>query len=82
MPHRTSTKVRVAVVFGGRSTEHEISCATAASVVGHLDRGRYEVTPVRIDLEGRWTVGTDTPEPASLDIHGQVQSTRPGPSAR
>jgi D-alanine--D-alanine ligase len=79
MPHRTSTELRVAVLFGGRSSEHEVSCASAASVVRYLDRQRYDVTPVRIDLEGRWTVGTDTPEPASLDVRTLVDLTRPGP---
>jgi D-alanine-D-alanine ligase len=79
MPHRTSTKLRVAVLFGGRSSEHEVSCASAVSVLRHLDRRRYEVTPVRIDLEGRWTAGTDTPDPASLDVGTLVDLTRPGP---
>ncbi|MEV6600241.1 D-alanine--D-alanine ligase family protein [Actinoplanes sp. NPDC051346] len=51
--------VRVAVLFGGRSTEHDVSCQSAASVVQSLDRGRYEVVPVRITVEGEWIVGTD-----------------------
>jgi len=45
---------RVAVVFGGRSEEHEVSCVSAASVIGAIDRERYEVIPVGIDKEGRW----------------------------
>ncbi|MEV4637767.1 D-alanine--D-alanine ligase family protein [Actinoplanes sp. NPDC049548] len=51
--------VRVAVLFGGRSTEHDVSCRSAASVVQYLDRSRYEVVPVRITVEGEWIVGTD-----------------------
>ena len=39
----TGRRVRVAVVFGGRSSEHAISCATAGSVLRALDRGRYDV---------------------------------------
>ncbi|GGQ69218.1 D-alanine--D-alanine ligase family protein [Couchioplanes azureus] len=51
--------VRVAVLFGGRSTEHDVSCRSAAGVVQSLDRSRYEVVPVRISVEGEWIVGTD-----------------------
>ena len=41
-------KVRVALFFGGRSSEHGISCATAGGVLGAIDRTRYEVIPVGI----------------------------------
>ena len=47
-------KVRVGVVFGGRSGEHEISLRSAESVLGSLDRSKYEVVPVAITREGRW----------------------------
>src|SRR3954465_1201531 len=47
-------KVRVAVVFGGRSAEHAISCVSAGSVMAALDRDRYEVVPVGITREGGW----------------------------
>ena len=53
--------VTVAVIFGGRSTEHEVSCRSAAGVVEFLDRARYEVLPVRITVDGVWLVGTDRP---------------------
>ena len=46
-------KVRVAVVFGGRSTEHAISCVSAGSVMAALDPERYEVVPVGIAKDGR-----------------------------
>ncbi|HEX6262778.1 MAG TPA: D-alanine--D-alanine ligase family protein [Actinomycetota bacterium] len=46
--------IRVAVVFGGRSAEHEVSCVSAASVIGAIDRQRYEVVPIGIDKDGRW----------------------------
>ena len=45
-------KSRVAVVFGGRSGEHTISCATAAGVLSAIDRDRYEVLPIGITLCG------------------------------
>jgi D-alanine-D-alanine ligase len=49
-----SQKIRVGVVFGGRSGEHEISLRSAESVLGALDRSKYEVVPVAITKEGRW----------------------------
>jgi D-alanine-D-alanine ligase len=50
-------KLRVAVIYGGRSGEHEISLRSAASVVNNLDRSRYEVVPIAIDKQGRWLLG-------------------------
>ena len=47
-------KRRVAVLFGGRSAEHEISVLSARSVIGALDRDRYEVVAIGITKEGRW----------------------------
>ncbi|WP_106398003.1 D-alanine--D-alanine ligase family protein [Actinocorallia populi] len=47
-------KIRVAVVFGGRSSEHAISCVTAGGVLAAIDRDRYEVLPVGITRDGRW----------------------------
>ncbi|CCG04658.1 D-alanine--D-alanine ligase family protein [Blastococcus saxobsidens] len=49
-------KVRVAVVFGGRSEEHAISCVSAGSVMAALDPERYEVVPVGIARDGRWVL--------------------------
>lgn len=53
-------RIRVAVVFGGANVEHEVSCRSAASVLEHLDRDRYEPLPVRIGTDGGWTVGEAT----------------------
>src|SRR5271168_2347269 len=47
-------KTRVAVIYGGRSGEHEISLQSAASVIRNLDRERFEVIPIAIDKKGRW----------------------------
>ncbi|KEI43020.1 D-alanine--D-alanine ligase family protein [Saccharopolyspora rectivirgula] len=58
----TQRKIRVAVIFGGRSTEHGISCVSAGSVLENLDRERFEVVPVGITSEGAWVLGTDDPE--------------------
>ncbi|GGP47283.1 D-alanine--D-alanine ligase family protein [Saccharothrix coeruleofusca] len=55
----TQRKTRVAVVFGGRSSEHTVSCLSAGSVLPHLDRDRFEVVPVGITPEGGWVIGAD-----------------------
>ena len=61
-PRRT----RVALVFGGRSSEHAVSCATAASVLEALDRDRYDVVPVGIARDGHWVLVPDDPEALRL----------------
>ena len=51
-----SAKPRVAVLFGGRSSEHAISCVTAGSVLQAIDRERYDVVPIGIAKDGRWVL--------------------------
>ena len=48
------SRIRVAVVYGGRSSEHAISCVSAGSILRHLDPGRFEVIPVGIARDGSW----------------------------
>ncbi len=57
---------RVAIVFGGRSSEHAVSCSTAASVLAAIDRDRYDVVPIGIARDGRWVLVADDPEPLRL----------------
>ncbi len=59
-------KPRVALVFGGRSSEHAVSCSTAASVLAAIDREKYDVVPVGIARDGRWVLVADDPEPLRL----------------
>jgi len=47
-------KLIVAVLYGGRSGEHEVSLRSAGSVISHLDRNEFEILPIGIDREGRW----------------------------
>jgi D-alanine-D-alanine ligase len=54
-------KLRVGVIFGGRSGEHEVSIASAASIFQHLDRTRYEPVPIRIEKDGRWVLAGRVP---------------------
>ena len=62
----TPRKPRVAIVFGGRSSEHAISVSTAGSVLRAIDRDAYEVLPIGITTDGRWALTTD--EPARMAI--------------
>jgi D-alanine-D-alanine ligase len=52
-------KLRVGVLFGGRSGEHEVSLLSAASVLKAIDRARYDVVPIGITKQGRWVVSED-----------------------
>src|ERR1700688_2099802 len=52
-----SRKLRVGVLFGGRSGEHEVSLASAASVIRGLDPQKYEAVPIGITKEGHWLGG-------------------------
>jgi D-alanine-D-alanine ligase len=56
------TKLRVGVIYGGRSGEHEVSLASAAAVFKNLDPERYESVPIRIEKDGRWTLPDRPPE--------------------
>jgi D-alanine-D-alanine ligase len=51
--------IRVALLFGGRSSEHSISCATAGGVLGAIDRERFEVVPIGITRDGAFTLQDD-----------------------
>jgi len=66
-------KVRVAVVFGGRSAEHAVSCASAGLVLGAIDRDRYEVVPIGIARDGRWVLASGDPARLALSA-GSVPS--------
>ncbi|QNP69966.1 D-alanine--D-alanine ligase [Streptomyces roseirectus] len=60
-------KPRVAVVFGGRSSEHGISVVTAGAVLKAIDRERYDVLPIGITREGRWLLTADAPERMAIE---------------
>jgi D-alanine-D-alanine ligase len=65
----TPRKTRVAIVFGGRSSEHAISCVSAGSIIGALDPDQYDVVPVGISRDGAWVL-TDG-DPGRLAISGR-----------
>jgi len=74
-------RLRVAVVMGGRSSEHEISLASARSVLESLDPARYETVTVEIGRDGRWELGSGSR--AELERDGRsVAETLPVPTSR
>ncbi len=76
-------KLRVGVIYGGRSGEHEVSVVSAASIFKHLDRSRFQPVPIRIDKDGRWMLGEKEPTAISAgdvpesDAAGALQVTEP-----
>ncbi|MGE0813111.1 MAG: D-alanine--D-alanine ligase family protein [Vicinamibacterales bacterium] len=80
-------KLRVGVVYGGRSGEHEISVASAAAIFKHLDRTRYEAVPIRIEKDGRWVLADRPPQAlAAAEVIEQARvsaarALRPGRDA-
>jgi D-alanine-D-alanine ligase len=59
-------KIRVAVVFGGRSAEHAVSCASAGLILGAIDKDRYDVVPIGIARDGRWVLTSGDPARLAL----------------
>ena len=57
-----SRKIRVAVLFGGRSAEHEVSITSARSMLQAIDRGKYDVTMIPITKDGRWLPAAEAPQ--------------------
>ncbi len=62
VPSPPERRLRVAVVFGGRSTEHAISCISAGSILESVDRDRYDVLAIGITTDGRWVLAPDDPK--------------------
>jgi len=79
MPEKKQ-KIRIGLVFGGRSGEHEVSLASATSVMANLDKEKYDVVPIGITKEGSWLLGVAPPrllsaEQSASHEEGLEQST-------
>jgi len=83
-------KVRVGVLFGGRSSEHEISLRSALTIMSAMDPERYEIVPIGIDHDGKWYLEKDalkvladaTPRLAALSAGGTPVTLLPHPDSR
>ncbi|MCC3297602.1 D-alanine--D-alanine ligase family protein [Arthrobacter caoxuetaonis] len=73
-----SGKPRVVVLFGGRSSEHSVSCVTAAGVLEAIDHSKYDVVPVGIARNGQWSLASVDPEQWSLRS-GSLPEVESGP---
>lgn len=70
----SGSRIRVAVVFGGRSSEHAISCISAGSVINALDPAAYDVIPIGITRDGRWVLESAEPGRLALGPAGELPS--------
>src|SRR5271155_1815615 len=83
-------KIRVGVLFGGRSGEHEISLRSALTVMSAMDPRRYEIVPIGIGRDGHWSLQSDalrmlaeaTPKRGALGRGGLPVSLLPYPDSR
>lgn len=67
-------RLRIGIVYGGRSGEHEVSIASAASVFANLDRTKYEPIAIRIEKDGRWMLSDRPPSaPSAADVIDQMR---------
>ncbi|MDR0945235.1 MAG: D-alanine--D-alanine ligase [Bifidobacteriaceae bacterium] len=69
-PTSSDSKPRVALVFGGRSGEHSVSCIAAGGFLGAIDRDRFDVVPIGIAPSGKWTLAADDPDMWSVAQDG------------
>ena len=74
-----SQRIRVGVLFGGRSGEHEVSLASAESILRYIDQAKYEIVPIGITREGRWLASGDPLAALKYGgAHGSVASGHGG----
>jgi D-alanine-D-alanine ligase len=67
-------KLRVGIIYGGRSSEHEVSIASAAAVFQNLDKQRYDPIPIRIEKDGRWIIADRLPSsPSAAEVIEQAK---------
>ena len=77
-----TARMRVGVIYGGRSVEHEVSLVSARAIIRALDPGRYEVVPIGITKQGRWVIGGAhcalPPDPSVRGLVRLRDGARPG----
>lgn len=75
-------KLRIGIIYGGRSGEHEVSLASAAAVLQNLDPGRYAAVPIKIEKDGTWTLPREPPRLASAAEAIEAAKTAAGGGGR
>jgi D-alanine-D-alanine ligase len=76
------SRLRIGVLFGGRSTEHEVSILSAQSIISAMDPQRFEAVPLYIDKNGRWLVGGSLTRLVSEDAASEYVYLPPDPTQR
>src|SRR6266849_9476740 len=76
------SRLRIGVLFGGRSTEHEVSILSAQSIIAAMDPQRFEAVPLYIDKNGRWLVGGSLKRLVSEDAASKYVYLPPDPTQR
>ncbi len=71
------SKQTVALIFGGKSAEHEISIISARSIAAQIDRNRYELSPLYIDRDGKWYASSCSQQVLDTDIAALLRSGSP-----
>src|SRR5690349_23949197 len=74
------SRLRIGVLFGGRSTEHEVSILSAQSIIAAMDPQRFEAVPLYIDKNGRWLVGGSLKRLVAEDAGGNYVYLPPDPT--
>jgi D-alanine-D-alanine ligase-like ATP-grasp enzyme len=74
MKYLANKRIRVGIIFGGRSREHEVSLRSARSIMDAIDKDKYEVLPIGITKQGRWIAAGD---PLAALVAGGAESTIP-----
>ena len=69
-------RIRLVVLFGGRSAEHDVSCVSASHVLRAVDPDRYDIVPIGITREGRWVLAEQAAELLGRGLAAEL----PGPS--
>ena len=80
-PEQKSNKLRIGVIFGGQSGEHDVSLMSAQSVMSALDREKYDIFPIGINQEGRWITGNAFAALSSGETGSRPAALLPDPKA-
>ena len=75
-------RLRIGIIYGGRSSEHAVSLASAAAIFANLDRERYEPVPIRIEQDGHWVLAERPPTLESAGDTIERARLESGPAAR
>lgn len=76
MSAKESQKIRVAVLYGGRSGEHEVSLRSATSILKNMDKNKFEVVPVAIDKQGQWWLNDSAELPLNESLPVVLNSSQ------